>query len=769
LLGLTPDEIPWWVYLIVAAVLIGFAYLFRYRFFVRLPLAVLRHTLYRLRVHGLENLPATGPALLVCNPLTHLDALLLLAAQKRRIRFVVWAPYPRFPGLRLLLRVANVVPIDTASGPRAILQSLREASDALARGEVVCLFAEGGAVADFALPFHRAFEQVIQRSPAPVIPVCVDNVWGSLFSYWGRGLFWKRPLRVPYPVCVGFGAPRPATAGAVEVRQAIQKLSADCSVGRADQRLPLHRRFVRTAVRHPLRVCLIDPNSPVPKKVFRYGEILAGAKIFARRLRPLLGDERMVGLWLPPSAGGAVANITLALLGKVAVNLNYTSSPECIRSALQQCGIRHVLTSERFLSKVKLDPGPGVELVPLEQYRATVTKWERLRALLSVLLLPRFVQERWILGLGEHRSEDLATVIFSSGSTGDPKGVMLTHGNIAANAESMIEMINLRPRDRLLGVLPFFHSFGYAVTLWGPLQIGSSVVYHVDPRQSKEIGELCRTHGCTIYLTTPTFLRFCLRRCEPDDFRSVRFLVCGAEKLPAALAQEFKERFGVEPLEGYGCTELSPVVSTNVPGWERGGVRQLGNRPGTIGQLLPGQAARVVHPETFEPLPAGQEGLLLVYGANVMQGYLGRPELTAEALRDGWYVTGDIARYDEDGYLTITDRLSRFSKIGGEMVPHQKVEDELHALAGATERTFVVTAVPDEGKGERLVVLHVAVDGLDARGLWQGLSGKGLPNLWVPRERDFIQVSELPVLGSGKVDLKRVKELALERTLKMTG
>jgi acyl-[acyl-carrier-protein]-phospholipid O-acyltransferase/long-chain-fatty-acid--[acyl-carrier-protein] ligase len=761
-----PDEISWWVYLTAAALLLVLAYLFRYRLFVRLPLWILRHTLYRLRVHGLENLPATGPALLVCNHVSHIDALLLLAAQKRRIRFIVWAPYLRRPVLRWLLRLANVIPIDSSPGPRAILQSLRAASEALARGEVVCIFAEGGITrTGFLLPFHRGFEQVVKGCPAPVIPVCLDNVWGSIFSFEGGRFFWKRPHRIPYPVSIAFGQPLPATATAVEVRQAIQKLSADCAIRRADQRRPVHRQFVRTAVRHPFRVCFIDPNVPIPRKVFRYGEILVMAKIMVRRLRPLLGDARMVGLWLPPSAGGAIINITLALLGKVAVNLNYTSSPESMRSAIRQCGIRHVLTSQRFLDRMKLDPGPDAELVPLEQYRSTIGRWEKIRSFLSVLLLPGFVQERWLLGLGGHRTDDLATVIFSSGSTGEPKGVMLTHGNIAANAESMIQAINLRPRDRLLGVLPFFHSFGYSVTLWGPLQVGASVVYHVDPRAAKEIGDLCRQHCCTIFLTTPTFLRFCLRRCEPGDFQTLRLLVCGAEKLPLTLAEEFKTRFGVQPLEGYGCTEMSPVVSANVPDWERDGVRQVGNKPGTIGQPLPGVAARIVDPETFEPLPPGQEGLLLVYGANVMAGYLGRPELTKEVIRDGWYVTGDIARYDEDGFLTITDRLSRFSKIGGEMVPHQKIEDELHQIARTTERTFVVTGVPDAGKGERLVVLHVPlVNGLDARGLWQQLCGKGLPNLWVPRERDFFQIPELPVLGSGKVDLKRVKELALERT-----
>jgi acyl-[acyl-carrier-protein]-phospholipid O-acyltransferase/long-chain-fatty-acid--[acyl-carrier-protein] ligase len=377
-----------------------------------------------------------------------------------------------------------------------------------------------------------------------------------------------------------------------------------------------------------------------------------------------------------------------------------------------------------------------------------------------VLLLPRVVLERWVLGLGKHQPDDLLTVVFSSGSTGDPKGVMLTHRNVAANTESVIQAIDPRPKDRLLGILPFFHSFGYTVTFWVPLQVGASVVYHADPRQSRDIGELCRKHACTIFLATPTFLRLCLRRCEPGDFATLRFLWCGAEKLPPSLAQEFQEKLQVLPMEGYGCTELSPVAVVNVPDQDLDGFRQIGNKPGTIGQPLPGVAARVVDPETFAPLPPGQEGLLLIYGANVMAGYLGREQATREVIRDGWYVTGDIAKMDEDGFLTLTDRLSRFSKIGGEMVPHQKVEDEVHAILNTTERVCVVTAVPDEGKGERLVVLHV---GIEVTQVWQQLSGKGLPNLWLPRERDFYHVPELPILGTGKVDLKRCKEIALEK------
>jgi acyl-[acyl-carrier-protein]-phospholipid O-acyltransferase/long-chain-fatty-acid--[acyl-carrier-protein] ligase len=723
----------------------------------------LAHTLYRVRVSGRQHVPARGPALLVCNHVSYIDALLLLASQKRALRFVIWTPYIHKPVLRLLLRLARVIPIDSTAGPRAIIHAVRAAGDALAAGEAVCIFAEAGITrTGFLLPFHRGFEQVLKRTPAPVIPVCLDHVWGSIFSYQGGKFFWKWPQKLPYPVSVAFGEPMPPTVTAAEVRQAIGKLSADCAIARGDKRLPAHRQFVRTACRHPFRRCLTDSTNR--NKVWRYGEILAGSWIFSRLLRPRLADARMVGVWLPPGAGGTFANIALAFLHKTPVNLNYTSSPAVVQSAVRQCGIRHVLTSRLFTAKLPLDPGPGVELVYLEDFRKQVTPWRRYRTFLAVLLLPAFVLDRWVLGLGKHGPDDLATVIFSSGSTGDPKGVMLLNRNLSANTESVIQAIDPRPSDRVLGILPFFHSFGFTVTLWVPLQVGASMVYQVDPKQAKETGELCRGHRCTILLTTPTFLRFCLKRCEPDDFRTLRVLMCGAEKLPPGLADEFKQKFGVHPLEGYGCTELSPVAAANVPDWKDSADRQVGHKPGTIGQPVPGVAARIVDPDTCAPLPPGREGLLLIYGGNVMHGYLGRPDATREAMHEGWYKTGDIARLDSDGFIIITDRLARFSKIGGEMVPHQKVEDELQSILATTERACVVTSVPDEKRGERLVVLHTPLNGVDPHQAWQRLNARGLPNLWVPAERDFFEVAELPVLGTGKLDLKRIKEIAAERS-----
>jgi acyl-[acyl-carrier-protein]-phospholipid O-acyltransferase / long-chain-fatty-acid--[acyl-carrier-protein] ligase len=723
---------------------------------------VIGHTVYRIRVHGREHVPAKGPALLVCNHVTFIDWLLLIAVQPRPIRFVVLATHARHWLLGVFVRCAGAIPIDEEAGPKAIVQALQAAGDALVRGELVCIFAEGALTrTGHLLPFHRGFEQVLKHCPAPVIPVCFDQLWGSVFSFHGGRAFWKWPRQLPYPATIAYGKPMPSSSRAAEVRLAIQKLSADCAIDRSRRCLPVHRQFVRTAARHPFRTCFIDPNAKF--LVVNYAKALMGATCLARLLRPILGDSPMVGVWLPPSTGGAVTNISLAFLGKTAVNLNYTSSVESVHSAARQCNVRHVLTSHRFTARVPLDPGPGIEVVYLEDFAPRVTRWQQLRGCLAAVLLPGWFLDRVVLRLGGHRLDNMATVVFSSGSTGQPKGVMLTHANIAANAASMIQATGLRPADRALAVLPFFHSFGYTVTLWVPLQVGASLVYYPDPRQAKEIGELCRRHRCTCYVTTPTFLRYCLRRSEPDDFRTLRLLICGAEKLPPCLAEEFHKRFGVLPLEGYGCTELSPAATINIPDVEVAGVRQVGNKPGTIGQPVPGVAARVVRPETFEALPAGEEGLLMIYGANVMKGYLGLPEQTRAVLRDGWYLTGDMARIDEDGFVTITGRLARFAKIGGEMVPLQKIEEELHGLLQTSEQVCAVTAVPDDKKGERVVVLHLPHPGLDVRRLSQQLAGRGLPSLGLPCERDFYSIPEMPVLGSGKMDLMRLRDIALEK------
>ena len=738
----------------------------------RLIMALLTRSLMWLRVEGRGALPRRGGVLLVCNPLSYLGWLLVHSASPRPIRFVILGGWTE-QGLagRLLRWTGAITP--HGSDRAAVERCLHQAREALGRGEVVCVFAEGCRTADGqSLSFAQVFDEVAGPPtasgppadlPVPIVPVFLLQPHGSLFSV-HRGRFVRKwPAEVPSPVSVTFGDGLPAGTSAPRARQALQELSARTAIAHTPRRRPVHRQFVRMAARHPFRTCWID--SSAPDGPLNYAKAYVATVCVARLLEPLLAKARLVGVWLPPGRGGAVTNIALAVLGKVAVNLNYTSSVESIRSALRQCGCTHVITARRFTARMKLEVGPEVEVVSLEDLAPKIGRWQKLRALLSVLLLPGWFLEHVVLGLGKHRPDDLATVIFSSGSTGEPKGVMLSHGNVAANAESMIQATSLGPVDRVLGVLPFFHSFGYTVALWAPLQVAASAVYHPDPRQAREIGQLCHEHGCTIYLSTATFLRFCLKKCGPDDFRSVRILMCGAEKMPSSLAEEFERRFGILPLEGYGCTELAPACAANLPDQAFGGLTQVHNKVGTVGPPFPGCAARVVHPETREVLPLGEEGLLEVIGANVMQGYLGKPELTARVLHDGWYVTGDMARIDADGYITLTGRLSRFAKIGGEMVPLEKIEEELHEVLGIGERICAVTCVPDEARGERLVVLylaeHLAPLGLQVRAWCQQLGGRGLPNLWIPSERDFFSVPELPVLGSGKVNLLGVKDLAL--------
>jgi acyl-[acyl-carrier-protein]-phospholipid O-acyltransferase/long-chain-fatty-acid--[acyl-carrier-protein] ligase len=316
-------------------------------------------------------------------------------------------------------------------------------------------------------------------------------------------------------------------------------------------------------------------------------------------------------------------------------------------------------------------------------------------------------------------------------------------------------------------VLPFFHSFGFTATLWFPLISGFGALYHSNPLDAKTVGELAGKYRASLLVATPTFLMAYARKCTPEQFKRLRYVITGAERLRESIAQAFQEKFGKTPLEGYGCTELSPVATANVPNISMGEIQQVGRKAGMIGHPIPGVSVKIVDPDSFAPVPQGEKGLLLVKGPNVMQGYLEDPERTREVLRDGWYVTGDIARVDHDGFVQIVDRLSRFSKIGGEMVPHLLVEEKLHQLAGCTEPTFVVTAVPDEKRGEQLVVLYAQNEQsapLSLNDLFRRLQESDLPKLWIPAKENFHAVDQLPYLGSGKLDLAKMRQIALAHT-----
>ena len=723
---------------------------------------ILTRTFYRLRILGDEHVPAKGGALLVCNHLSQVDALLLLASLHRPVRFLMYKGIYELPYVKPLARILGVIPISSEQRPREMIQSLRDASEAIKNGELVCIFAEGQITRiGQMLPFRRGFERIMKDVEAPIIPVALDGVWGSIFSFDKGRFLGKWPRRIPFPVTVNFGKSLPHTATPYDVRQVVQDLMAEAWQYRKPRMKPLHRAFLRTARLHPFRFAMADAQTP---KV-TFGAALVRMLFLARRIKPVWRGQQMVGVLLPPSVPGALVNFAAMLMGKIPVNLNYTVSEATLESCIAQCKLKSVVTSKAFLEKVKLKV--SAETILLEDLAAKPRLGEKIRALLRSRFMPAGMLERALGSEARTSLDDLATIIFSSGSTGEPKGVMLSHYNIGSNVQQLEQVFGVNPRDRLLGILPFFHSFGFTGTLCLPAVLGAGVVYYPNPLDAKTVGPLVSEYGITFLLATPTFLQLYMRGCAPEDFGSLRVVMTGAEKLPDRLATAFEEYFGIRPLEGYGCTECSPAVAVNTLDFRSAGFRQVGGKRGKIGHPVPGVTVRIIDPQGTQdspPLPVGQPGLLLVRGPNIMQGYLGKPDKTAEVLRDGWYFTGDVAAMDEDGFLQITDRLSRFSKIGGEMVPHIKVEEKLHELAGVTEQTFVVASVPDERKGERLIVLHkLPADQLQS--CLEKLAQSDLPNLWKPRADQFFRIEAFPYLGTGKLDLRQIKEIALQRSV----
>lgn len=529
-----------------------------------------------------------------------------------------------------------------------------------------------------------------------------------------------------------------------------------------NDRLTLSRIFLRNCRRNLWRVKFVDSTG----QSLTGGTLLSSSLALARCLRRdvLTSDEEMVGILLPPSIAAVLANAALSLGRNLPINLNYTLSQESIDACIARCRIRTVLTSRRVIEKLKLRP--SARMVCLEDLAAKVTWQDKIRAASEAYLLPASLLERH-LGLEHTAFDDLATVCFTSGSTGEPKGAMLSHRNIASNLEAVCKVLELRSDDVALGLMPFFHAYGLTFGLWAGLALDLLVVLHHNPLEGREVGVLCQTYGVTILLATPTFLRIYLRRCEVEHFASLEVVAAGAEKLSPELAARFHEKFGLKIIEAYGTTELSPLVATNLPDRRVQGGQAAGAKDGTVGRVLPGVSARIVDLESGAELGPDQPGMLLIKGPNVMQGYLGRPDLTAQVIRNGWYETGDIARIDADRFLTIVDRQSRFSKIGGEMVPHLKIEEALAKILDTEDEIrAVVIALPDNKKGERLVVVHLPI-AKTAEQICKELTQIGMTNLWIPSQDSFVEVDQIPLLGTGKPDLWKLKALAsakLEQT-----
>lgn len=749
-LGLNPAQGFLWIG-VLTFVLAVLSFIVLPDFFVRFVMTLVMKGLYRIRIIGEENVPAEGPALLVANHVSWVDALLLGATQRRRIRFMMYRQIYENRWLNPLFRLMGVIPISYQDPPKKILASLMEARAALDDGYMVCIFAEGSVTRSGMLQeFRGGFERIVRNSSIPVIPVYLGGVWGSIFSYFHGKPMTRWPAMIPYPVGILFGKPLPPTTSAYEVRDRVMELSVDYFNDLKPRRHSIGEELIIGARHHWSKRCISDTTG----KSLTFGQGLTAAVALASIVEKGTEGQRHIGILLPSSVGGALANMAVTLLRKVTVNLNYVASNDFRRHVVEQCDLQKVITSRRFLEKMPgMEPPPGA--IYLEDLMPRITSRLKVRSYLKARFLPR----RLLARSSGFKADELATVMFSSGATGVPKGVLLSHHNILSNVEAFRMVYRPTEDDNLCAALPFFHSFGFTATLWFPLLSGFSASYHVNPLDGAQIANVVRESRSTLLFATPTFLLNYVRKAEKEDFKSLRAVIVGAEKLKKNVADMFEEKFGVRPLEGYGSTECAPVIAVNLPPVDIDGVHQAGAKEGSVGHPLPGVAVRVVEPSNYEPVAQGAEGLMLVRGPNVMLGYLNQPEKTAEVFHDGWYVTGDIVRIDRDGFITITDRLSRFSKIAGEMVPLIAVEDMYHQALKAMEPVLTVTSVPDARRGERLIVLYTEASGGPER-LHALIQASDLPNLWKPDRQAYYPIDAIPTLGSGKTDFKALRDLA---------
>ncbi len=736
------------------------------RQFVRLLFLMGLGVIYRIRVTGADNLPTEGGAVVVANHSSWIDGVLLLVLVPRLPRAIAWAGNFQNWLMKQWADFCGVILI--SGGPKSIRKGLQTAREAVENGEVIAVFPEGGISQDCQLKsFKPGLSKIIDfENPAPVVPVYFDELWGSIFSYSGGKSIKKWPSSFRRPLSVHIGKPIKKPDTMFHIRQAVQELSATTMDNYSGKFVPAPSAFIKACKKSKFRSKIADSTNQEETG----GKLLTRVLILRKLLRKhVLGkDEQNVAVLIPPSVGGAIVNLALALDRRVAVNLNYTLSNHLINHCIEEAKIKTVLTTRNVAQKFEFDF--DCQVYYLDDLKDKVSAVDKAIGAFQSFVLPGIVLKRW-LALNRVQPDDVLTIVFTSGSTGVPKGVVLTQRNIMSNVEGIEKVAALVPQDTIIGLLPFFHSMGYTVTFWVPMTSSIRGVYHFNPLDSKIVGKITKKYSGTILVATPTFLRSYTRRCTPEQFKSLDMVIAGAERLPPELCEEFEKKFGVRPVEGYGTTELSPVAAVNIPYSRQSGKDfQIDAKEGTVGRPMPNTAAKVTDLDSGEPLGPNEPGMLWIMGPGVMKGYLNNPEATAEALQDGWYKTGDIALIDDDGFVKITGRMSRFSKIGGEMVPHLKIEEVLSELLDSTpdddsddHLLVAVTAVPDEKKGERLIVLHTATQ-KSVEEMQQSLKDAGLPNIFIPTPQSFFQVEHLPILGTGKLDLRGIKDLAMEKS-----
>ena len=735
------------------------SFLFMPQFLLRMFTKLLMLTFYRLKVWNKERIPEEGPALLIANRASFMDMLFVTACTSRAVRFMMDEDYYNaIPLIRPLLKAAGL--IEVPAGPKKRKLFFERSHELFRKGELVCVFPEGDITRNGTMSgFKDGMSQLLPPEiDVPIIPLHIGMTWGSIFSCY-RGKFkFRRISASPHPASVTVGKAIPRESNAYEIRIAMSELAAETELIPHDEEKPFHSQALFLGRKFPRR-CVVGEYDGSRFYLPGAAEVAVESIMVSRYLRRIChSGEEYMGIMLPNSVATVSSIIAVQLTDRTPAMLNYTASEESVRSSIKTSGIRHIITSRAFVEKQKFTVLP--EMIFIEDIRKRYGgRWKRF----FWHLILRVLSSRELMRLLAPASWDdvnkVAVLIFSSGSTGSPKGIMLTHHNINGDVAAVIKTTDWHRNDRILGNLPLFHSFGMNTCLWLPMLTGARVVMIPNALDAKAAATVLREQKITVLMTTPGFLQIYMRGAKKEDFQSIRLTVAGAEKLRSDIADKYYEMTGLAISEGFGSTELSPIVSINIAS----SVTDLGTKvakKGSIGPALTGVCVKIVDPETFELRPENCDGLLIVKGAIVMKGYLNNPEKTAEVIRDGWYITGDIGHMDRNGFITITGRYTRFSKIAGEMVPHELVEREINNILLPDRRIIAVGGAADARRGEKLLVFYCDEELVKPGEVVKQLREKKIPNLWIPHADHFIKVDDLPMLGSGKLDLHRLTALS---------
>ncbi len=719
---------------------------------------------YRLEVLGLHNIPETGGVLMLGNHISWIDWGIIQMASPRPIRFVMIRNIYERWYLKWFLDIFNVIPVSAGASKGA----LQEINNSLNNGDVVCLFPEGtisrtGQLAEF----QRGYEKAAENANAVILPFYTRGLWGSWFSRSSEKLKNIRSTGIKHDIIVSFGEQLPIDTTPENLKKRIFDLSIDSWEHYTSHLPTIGSAFIDTAKRNGDELAVADSIAGSLT-----GNKFLTAVICFSRLIKKHSPEQNIGLLMPTSSAGCIANMAAILRGKTVVNLNFTASREALQGAVNKAGIKTIVTSRKFMEKLLKkgidlnDAFPDSQFLYMEDLKDDISKATSLRTLITVLVSPA-----WLLKLLYCKRVDInspAAILFSSGSEGTPKGVMLSHRNIMSNLKQISDMLNTQDTDVVMASLPLFHAFGLTVTTFMPLVEGIPMVCHPDPTDAVNIAKAIAKYRATIFCGTSTFLRLYIknRRVHPLMLESIRIVIAGAERLSPDVRDAFKLKFNKDIYEGYGATETTPVASVNIPDaldvnyWQV----QMGNKLGTVGMPLPGSSFRIVDPESLEELATGEDGLILIGGTQVMLGYLDDEEKTNEVITeiDGkrWYKTGDKGHLDEDGFLTIVDRYSRFAKLGGEMVSLTAVEETIRNALDKPELELVAINIPDEKKGEKIVML--IAEEIELEDIKKAMLEAKANPLMIPSE--VKAVDEIPKLGSGKTDFNNAKKLILEAT-----